>query len=370
MVWDTEWNSNLHHRVPRGTCVLLFSVGEIVVDCLFNIPRPHQEGPREETIPLSEFIVGPENALIGYVGRTYDPRSDRQLAWNPLVLYGNSGNGKSEFLKHLVRRWTSLSDRKETMFVEASRLANRFSVQRLTSIINQFRKQLESAEFLAIDDLDALSHRPKLQEFLAQCIDEFIGLNRPVVVTSSVIPHSGHLVPRLASRLQRGLTVSISEPGRSTRHYVIRKLAEAYGLNWSNQKVSQVVSRVNGSIPRINEAIHAYSSSQIENVDTVRQSNKKESNEILTEITKSVSLHFHIPAKQLKGRSRRQSTVHARCLAVYIAREFAHLAYARIGDFYGQRDHSTIMNAHRKASMLIHQDSSLCQFVMRFADQW
>jgi chromosomal replication initiator protein len=79
-----------------------------------------------------------------------------------------------------------------------------------------------------------------------------------------------------------------------------------------------------------------------------------------TEITASVIMevtatYFGVSMDDLCGASREKVNVQARQVAMYLCRELTDLSLPRIGQLFGNRDHTTVMHADRKIRTLMHE---------------
>jgi chromosomal replication initiator protein len=71
------------------------------------------------------------------------------------------------------------------------------------------------------------------------------------------------------------------------------------------------------------------------------------------EIIRAVSTYYKISADDLSGSSRAQAIALARQIAMYICREQTNLSLPKIGQLFGNRDHTTVMYAYKKVSDLM-----------------
>ena len=80
-------------------------------------------------------------------------------------------------------------------------------------------------------------------------------------------------------------------------------------------------------------------------------------------ITQLVAKHFELAESELKSKSRKQTTVMARNICVFLARDLLQLSFTKIGHCFGGRDHSTIIHAHKNMAGLIASDPQLSSTV-------
>jgi chromosomal replication initiator protein len=75
-------------------------------------------------------------------------------------------------------------------------------------------------------------------------------------------------------------------------------------------------------------------------------------------VARETARHCRVPLTELRGPSRRRSIVHARNLAMWLARDLTHHSLARIGGYFGGRDHTTVLHGCRAAARLVRHDPS------------
>jgi chromosomal replication initiator protein len=79
-----------------------------------------------------------------------------------------------------------------------------------------------------------------------------------------------------------------------------------------------------------------------------------------------VSAQMDTPRKQILGPKRSRDIVWPRQIAVYLTRELTDHSLVDIGEFYGGRDHSTILYAYNKVSDLIAEDEKVMWLINNF----
>jgi chromosomal replication initiator protein len=72
---------------------------------------------------------------------------------------------------------------------------------------------------------------------------------------------------------------------------------------------------------------------------------------------------------EVKGKSRQQTTVEARSLAMYLSRELTDLTLAEIGRLFGNRDHTTVLHACRKVAALAGSEAATARLVQELKAQ-
>jgi chromosomal replication initiator protein len=76
-------------------------------------------------------------------------------------------------------------------------------------------------------------------------------------------------------------------------------------------------------------------------------------------IAQSVSRYFQVETRELRSRGRSRQTLVPRQVSMYLARRLTTLSLEQIGDYFGGRDHSTVLHACKKVEEAISSDASL-----------
>jgi chromosomal replication initiator protein len=238
--------------------------------------------------------------------------------------------------------------------------------------VRRWRTPFHQASMLIVDDIEGLAGRRSTEEVLVRLVDQFVADNRPVVITSAVHPAtSTDLSPRLASRLCHGLAAPLCGPGFLARCQILHQLARSRGIDFSRTAIAMAANHLESTVPKLDQFLRLVVStngSQVSSIETtdVRRALAQSDAEghVLPEtIIRSVARHYQFPIAQLTGRSRRHSLARARAVAIYLIRKMASPSLKQIGQYFGGRDHSTVLHAYRTAESLVKHDSATRQAV-------
>jgi len=83
----------------------------------------------------------------------------------------------------------------------------------------------------------------------------------------------------------------------------------------------------------------------------------------LRDIAAATARHFTLRLGDLRGPSRRRPLVAARDVAIYLCRQLTRESLGRIGEYFGGRDHTTILHACRKTGELLQADPAIRQAI-------
>ena len=186
-----------------------------------------------------------------------------------------------------------------------------------------------------------------------------------VVVTAPLPPPELRgLAPALQSRLLAGLSVSLSPPGARTRLAILQQLAALREIELPEPVAQALADGLNGTVPELLGAlVQLEVPARMNDVPidgaAVRRylaDRNKRCQPQLTDIAIATSRYFALKVAELRGPSRRRPVVAARDVAMYLARNLMQLSLSQIGDYFGGRDHTTVMHGFRKTEGLLKTD--------------
>lgn len=345
-----------------------------MISGLFSIPMRDAFAPPgrlRATAPLSEsrFVVGPENALVCELVQTARADSPR---YNPVVLYGASGVGKTTLAHLLADERERSRDLSHVLRTSASELAQSLARAAETNSVADLRTQYHRCDLLLFDDLHDLDERPAAQQFLLAAIDALVRRGVLVLATLRQLPSETEaLAPTLASRLSGGLVVPLVPPGAQARQQIARQLAERLDLRLSDKQLqalaggeSRSTRRGPSTVPQLRHVLMqlastgglaaAIRSAPAPAPDLVAE--PADAKTVFRQAAAAAGKHFHVSLGDMKGKSRRQHVVEARSAAMYLCRQLTDASYAEIGRHFGNRDHTTVLHACRKIQERAERD--------------
>jgi chromosomal replication initiator protein len=326
-------------------------------------------GPTYGNLLTDKFYCGPENPFLLELFR---PGSVKDLvSRSPVVLYGGSGVGKSALAHTLAQRFLSLgSDRPRLMQTTGTDFARHFVQAIEADDVEHFRRRHRGSRLLLIDEVQALEGKPAVQEELLRTLDELEQQQRVVIFTSSVLPMKLRgLSSGLISRLSAGWSVEVHPPGVEARAELIVHLAQKESLPCAPDQAQRLAVEIaNGTTCAqirsllLQVAHHQRMRPEAEASalwQEVLDQHRAELCPSISEIAKAAARHFRLRLADLRGESRQANMVKARGLAMLLARQQTGMSLQQIGDYFGGRDHTTVLHAVRKLEGSLAEDSGL-----------
>lgn len=361
--------------------------GAGVVSGVYSIPleltRTNPLGGRSSTSDwvLREYIADDESSLVRVVSDSIDKNNPR---YNPILIYGATGTGKSLLAHGLASRWKKQRPRGRMVFMAGVDFVRHYAAAVDTDSVGEFRTRLRQASLIVIDGIHHVAGKDAAQSELMSLLDHATRRRHQILATARQLPSEvPGLSAALASRLSGGLSVPIHVPGTEARRVIIGRLAENRDIRLPTAVV-HLLAEGNPStphflktVPQLDEALGnltrtaELTRSPIDE-DLVRQFLSEESpskRTTLRTITSHVAKHFQIKTTDIRGATRRQKVVRARGIAMFLARRLTDKSLQQVGQFYGNRDHSTVLYSYRKIESLMKSDPSMHETVERLMEQ-
>ncbi|HEX6962641.1 MAG TPA: DnaA/Hda family protein [Lacipirellula sp.] len=347
-----------------------------MIDGVLELELPQSSHDQAWSGLAAPFVVGPENALLAPPMRRLLEGGDLAAVarqFNPLVLVGGSGSGKSRLVQAIVRHWRGVlkhSDDEDASveYFTAADFGRDCQAATTEDRRYQWQARLRGLKLLVIEDLDRLRPRDSIQQELRHTIDAIVASGGLVLVTAKCEPAAlTDLDLGLRDRLSAGLLVRVQSPGLAAREAILRHEASARRVVLSDEQVSKLARREAASAAELRGRV-AKSEGASTRFDhpsagpsASRGGERTEGIAVLKQIIAMTARYFAVTQAALTGPSRRTSLVLARNLVVHLARRFTGLSYAEIGRALGGRDHTTIMHADRRLTAQLAEDPSLQQ---------
>jgi len=315
------------------------------------------------------FVIGDSNRFAHAAAAAVAEAPGK--AYNPLMIYGDSGLGKTHLLHAVGHYIRSYYDRVRVKYVSTEELTNDFINSISENRTAEFRRAYRDVDVLLVDDIQFLQDKIQTQEEFFHTFNTLHTAEKQIVLTSDRPPRSlVALEPRLRSRFEWGLMTDIQPPSLETRIAILRKKAAAEGLNASPEVLEFIASRIQTNIRELEGAlirVTAFASLQRQEVDlalaeVVLKDLIPEGGETTITaalIMSAVASYFAVSVEDLCGSSRTHVLVTARQMAMYLCRELTDLSLPKIGQVFGGRDHTTVMHADRKIRQLLGERRSV-----------
>jgi chromosomal replication initiator protein len=321
------------------------------------------------------FVVGQSNRFAHAAALAAAETPGTQ--YNPLFIYGGVGLGKTHLLQaighYVLRNHPGLKVR----YVTLETFTNEFINSLRDDSIEGFKNRYRTVDVLLIDDIQFLQKKEQTQEEFFHTFNTLYDAQKQIVLTSDRHPKGlATLEDRLVSRFEWGLITDIQPPDLETRVAILRKKARTDRLVLADDDTLMLIaSRVPTNIRELEGCLTrvvAYSSITKRPIDVelAREVLKDIPETAISRVTIDVILSAvaestGVSVTEIIGDKRSRPVVDSRHVAMYLARELTDSSLPKIGERFGNRDHSTVIHAVEKITKLMREDREMYNRVQR-----
>jgi chromosomal replication initiator protein len=322
---------------------------------------------------FENFIKGDSNQLARAAALAVG-NNPGGTSFNPLVVYGGTGLGKTHLMHALGNHAIAIGKAKRVVYVSSEKFTIEFVESIQSDRVNEFSNFYRSVDLLIVDDIQFFSGKEKTQDNFFHTFNTLYQLGKQIVLSSDVPPKElKGLDDRLISRFQSGLTADIQPPDLETRIAILRKKSEDNRFELPQDVVDFIAINVTSNIRELEGClISLIARVSLDNreitVELARDVlrmvvNESKSPINIDQIQHIVCEFFDIPEDLLRAKTRKQEVVNARQVAMYLSKELTNSSLKTIGLHFGGRDHSTVIHSCQTIHDRITSDSTFKQNV-------
>lgn len=331
-------------------------------------------GGREQGTRLNEryvfdtFVEGASNQFARAAAMAVASAPGR-TSFNPLVIYGGTGLGKTHLLQAIGNEALNNGRAKKVVYVSSDTFTLDFIAAIQNNKTTEFSRSYRSIDMLLLDDIQFFQNKEQTQEQFFHIFNDLYQRHKQIVLTTDKPPMELRgLQERLLSRFQSSLTVDIQPPDLETRIAILQKKANDDGLDIPYEVIEYLSANIRSNIRELEGAlIRLLAYSSLLQVDIDINLTQRVMREILgtrhssvlsiENVQSTVGNVYKINLDSMVGKGRTKEVAEARMIAMYLTREFTDLSLKTIGLYFGGRDHSTVVHACRWVEERLQSDS-------------
>ncbi len=246
-----------------------------------------------------------------------------------------------------------------------------------------FKKKYRNVDVLLIDDIQFIEGKESTQAEFFHTFNALYEFEKQIVISSDRHPSKlTDLDERLRSRFQWNIIADIQPPDFETRVAILRNKAKLENVSLEDDEMLEVIDliaeKVKFNIRELESALtRIISYSKIFEEPITVKFARKNLNDIFSTrdfnitcetIKKAVCKQFGIRIADIESSKRKREFSHPRQIAMYLCRELTDSSLPKIGEYFGGRDHTTVLHAYDKISSELKTDSLLAEEVRRIKD--
>jgi len=322
---------------------------------------------------FENFVEGDCNRLARSAGYAVS-KNPGGTAFNPLMIYGNSGLGKTHLTQAIGIEVKETFPDKVVLYVNANKFQTQFTEATRNNNRNDFLHFYQMIDVLILDDVHEFAGKEKTQETFFHIFNHLHQMGKQLILTSDKPPiELKGMEQRLLSRFKWGLTADLQNPDFETRMEILRRKVYKDGISLSEEVLEYIASHVTNNVRELEGALVSLLAQSMLNkreitlelaAKLINKLVKNSKRELSIEyISKVVCDYFSMPVDALQAKTRKREIVQARQIAMYFSKSLTKYSLASIGAQIGSKDHATVLHACKTVTNLKDTDKNFRQFV-------
>ncbi len=336
-------------------------------------PEVRFDGKLDTRYQFDNFVEGKSNQLARATALQVALKPG--LAYNPFLLYGGTGLGKTHLLHAVGNLIVHNNPQARVLYVRSEEFIRAMIHALQHGKGDDFKRIYRSVDALLIDDIQFLAGKDRTQEEFFHLFNALYDAKQQIVMTCDRYPKEvDKLEPRLKSRFGWGISVAVDPPDFETRVAILLQKAALAGMDLDEEVAGYIARRMRSNVRELEGALntlHAHANllgrAEVDLAfaqSTLRDVLRPHEQQIsLSNIQKTVSDYHRIPLSDLLGKKRTRALVRPRQMAMALAKDLTAHSLPEIGQAFGGRDHTTVLHACKVVRELVETDA-------RTRDDW
>ena len=328
-------------------------------------------------LTFNNFVVGEFNK-DAHKAALYVARNGSTL-FNPLFIYSHSGLGKTHLLQAIG------NEIKATRMPNAKILyitANDFVEEYVRFVRGEkdsqtLKEYFKSVDILLFDDVQFLSGKVNTEEMFFYIYQEMINKGKRIIITSDRQPNDlKGIEDRLITRFTQGLTVKINEPDKDTCVEILKSKIKESGMNiekFDANVIYFLAETFSRDVRELEGALNSLMFSclnlldeekitmdvAIKAVSSIKGGKNIASQLSEQKIINTVADYYNLTPSDITGKVRTGQISLARHISMYLIRKHLDVSLKKVGEMFGGKDHTTVMNGISKVDKELKTNKQL-----------
>jgi len=317
---------------------------------------------------FDNFVQGKSNEL-GYAA-TQQVAKKPGLAYNPLLLYGGTGLGKTHLLHAAGNLIHKQNSQMKVLYLHSERFVSEMISALRGDKIELFKQHYRTAGALLIDDIQFFAGKERTQEEFFHTFNALLDSQQQIILTCDRYPKEVEgIEARLRSRFGWGLTVSIEPPDFETRVAILMNKAQERHVGLDEAVAYLIARRIRSNVRDLEGALNTLFANARFSGRPITEGFAQEvlrdlllvHDRLITieNIQKAVAEYYKLRVADLLSSRRTRTIARPRQVAMALSKELTEHSLPEIGDSFGGRDHTTVLYACRKIEELCETDGRI-----------
>ncbi len=338
-----------------------------------GLKKVNVESQLNPNYSFENFIEGDCNRLARSAGFAVS-QNPGGTAFNPLLIYGGVGLGKTHLAQAIGIDIKKHSPGKTVLYVTSEKFTVQFIDAIKNNNTNDFVHFYQMIDALIIDDVQYFAGKDKTQDCFFHIFNHLHQNGKQIVLTSDKPPvEMQGMEQRLLSRFKWGLSADLQVPGLETRVAILEKKMYADGVELPKEVLEYLAYSITTNVRELEGAyISLLAQSSMNKKAITLELAKQMIDKFVKNTAREVSIdyiqkvvcdYFDLPLELLKSKTRKREVVQARQIAMFFAKNMTKSSLATIGMHCGGKDHATVLHACRTVNNLMETDKRFKNYI-------
>ncbi len=342
-------------------------------------PTAEVKAPKQHSTPLfpeytfDHLVLGNANQMA-YGATRQIAENIKASPYNPFIIYGGSGLGKTHLMQAAGHLAKEKNPNAKVIYVPLMDFVRNITTSLRHNTIEDIKAYYQSADLLLVDDIHLIAGKEKSQEEFFHIFNFLFNTKKQIIFTCDQPPKNiRSLEERLKTRFSQGLNLHLTPPELEMRAAILLKKAhnDKININLTEDTALFIAGHITSNVRDLEGALlklkafvdfskidHSFISKEVVESALGDLIKPQVKNIDINDIQKETAKHYAITVSDLSSKSRKQHTVLARQMAVFIAHELTTLSLTKIGKHFGNRDHSTVLHSIDKIEKKLLEEAS------------
>ncbi len=333
--------------------------------CEDELAPVEEENDNSTEYSFANYVQGESNRFAFAASMSVAEKFP-MIAYNPLVLYGNSGVGKTHLALAIYNFIRNKYPDKKLLYMRTEEFTNEVITGIHENRMAEVRERFRTVDVLLLDDIHFIAGKESVQEEFFNTFNALHQENKQIIVTCDrPIRDIKTLEERIKSRLMSGLACDIQTPDFETRVGIIRRNATQLGIMLDDDTVFYIAEQIKQNIRQLEgvvkklHAIVEFDSTEVNKAivnNVIRDIRNDYQPEPITieKIVSEVARTYSTTPEEITSKMQTASVSKYRQISMYVIREITRMPLENIGGYFG-RDHATVHYAIKKVEKLMKQ---------------
>ena len=176
--------------------------------------------------------------------------------YNPLVLHGGTGTGKTHFLNALAYAFSKKFGQEHIFMTNGVRLSRGIQRYVMEGNIDKFENFMKSVNALLIDDIHLLAINEQNRAYVSKLLNGFLQEKKQIVITSKYPPESLEKLEELIQfRLDSGWISELKPATGATHFRIVKKMLFENGVDLNDKQIEEFFSAPHMTLGTVTRSI-------------------------------------------------------------------------------------------------------------------